>query len=104
MTEQWKYLQLTGAAAGEASSGGDLADNPIWGLLTSQQVGVRPGTHTYLRIDENATLQGQTVPFYQQLIDTGIGNEVDQDTFKGAENFRKKTIGAQDLVGVNPQM
>jgi len=103
MPEQWKYLQLTGAAAGEASGGGGLADNPIWGMLTSQ-VGVKPGTHTYLRVDEAATLQGQTVPFYQQLIDTGIASEVDEPTFKGAENFRKKTIGAQDLVGVNPQM
>jgi hypothetical protein len=104
MAEQWKYLQLTGAATGETSAGGrSLADDPIFRMLTSQ-VGVKPGTHQYLRVDEGATLQGQTVPFYQQLIDQGIASEVDETTFKDADNFHKKTIGAQDLVGANPQM
>lgn len=103
MAEQWKYLQLTDAVTGEASGGGELAGDPIYRMLT-EQVGVRPDTHRYLRVDEDGKLQGQTVPFWRQLLDNKIATEIDQAAFNAAENFRKKTIGAQDLVGINPTM
>jgi hypothetical protein len=95
----WKYLQLQGAAAGEAGSGGaeTLGSSPVFKLMTDR-LGVKPGTHRFLRIDSDATYQDQ--PLYSQLVEQNLAVEIDEATFKGAENFRKRTIGSEDLTGV----
>ena len=94
----WQYLKLTDAASGGPSAGGSLEGNQLYSVMTDK-LGVKPGTHRYLRVDDTATYQG--TPLHQLLVEQGVAAKISQDDFNKAENFRKRTIQVEDLTGID---
>jgi hypothetical protein len=91
---KYSYVQLGGEQARQASSGGQGAE--LMGVLTNQ-LDVRPGTHEFFQIEQDAIWQGQ--PLADLFVNQLNATLIDEQAYNKAPNFKKKTIDVDDLGG-----